>query len=49
MFEAVDKSDFVISEDGKIVQEKVRVSGFAQTMKWVIDSFDLGRDVQFFG
>ncbi len=50
MSEVVEASDFVISEDGKIAQDKVWVSTFsAQMMVWIIDSLGLGRDVGYLG
>ncbi len=43
MSEIVEESDFVISEDGKIVQDNVWVSNFAfQMTAWIIDFLGLG-------
>ncbi len=45
--EVVEESDFVISEDGKIVQDKVWVSNSSLSNVWgrPLICFHLGRDV----
>ncbi len=43
MLEVVEESDFVISEDGRIVQDNIGVSNFAfQMTAWIIDFLGLG-------